>query len=232
MARKNPNLLKSAAKKAKKSWTAVGMDMSMTSIAATAISFDATLNKMTDVAWGEIRWTPEDDYFKRLGAAAKCHDLLLDVLSSLWSYDYSRVCIAVEEPIPLGMVNRKGPNQMRGDYIKQQCEIAGAAKGGLVRFGFPNIYEINNATWKATLRREGVEIRKMPEGKFDVKEWAISALGLPDLPDLVKGKNGGKIPRPESGFGANAKPVQPSDVYDAAAVMAWMQDEIISGRAL
>ena len=68
----------------------------------------------------------------------------------------------------------------------------------------------------------------MPEGKWDVKDWAIGAYGLPDLPDLVSGKNGGKIPRPETGFGAKAKAVQPNDIYDAAAVMAYMQDHVQS----
>lgn len=220
-------MLKSAAQDLKKSWVAVGMDMSMTSIAAAGIGWDAVLGKMTDVRWGEIRWTPDDDYFMRLGQAAKCYDLVLDVIPSMWAVPHERVCICVEEPFPLGMVARK---TFTGSWIKQQSEVAGAAKGGLVRYGFPNIYEINNAQWKATLRREGIVIRKMPEGKWDVKDWAIAALGIPDLPDLVSGKEGGKIPRPESGWGAKAKAVQPSDVYDAAACLAWMQDEILSGR--
>jgi hypothetical protein len=227
MARKSPYMLKSAAKGLKDSWVAVGMDMSFTSIAATAIGWDAVLDKMTDVKWGEIRWTPEDDYFTRLGQAAKVHELVTDVIPGLWTIEPNRVCICVEEPFPLGMVARK---TFTGSWIKQQCEVAGAAKGALVRYGWPNIYEINNAQWKATLRREGITIRKMPEGKWDVKTWAMAALGIPDMPDLVAGKEGGKIPRPESGWGAKAKAVQPSDVYDAAACMAWMQDEILSGR--
>lgn len=210
-----------------KGWTAVGMDMSMTSIAVTAVSWDAVLKKMSDVAYGEIRWTPEHDYFTRILEAAKCHRLLVDVLLQTWGMDYERVAIAVEEPFPLGMVAR---HTFQASWIKQQSEVAGAAKGSLLRYGFKNIYEINNSQWKATLRREGITIRKMPDGKWDVKEWAIAALGLPDIPDLVKSKSGMLIVRPEHGFGAKAKPAQPSDIYDAAAVMAWMQDEILSGR--
>jgi len=220
-------MLKSAAKDLRKSWVAIGMDMSMTSIAAAAIGWDGALGAMTDVRWGEIRWTPEHDYFTRLGQAANVHSLILDVIPSLWAVAPERVCICIEEPFPMGMMTRK---TFTGSWIKQQCEVAGAAKGAIVRYGWPNIYEINNAQWKATLRREGVTIRKMPEGKWDVKEWACQALGLPDLPDLVRGKEGGKIPRPESGRGANAKAVQPSDVYDAAACLAWMMDEIQEGR--
>lgn len=229
MARKSPHMLKSKQKAVRESWTAVGMDTSMTSIAVTAVAFDAVLGKTTDVAWGEIRWLPDVDYFTRLGQAAKAHDLLLDVMSGIWVTHFDRVAIAVEEPFPLGMVARA---QFKGSWIKQQCEIAGAAKGSLVRFGFPNIYEINNAQWKKALRDEGQAIRAMPEGKWDVKDWAIQALGIPDLPDLVKSKSGAKVPRPESGFGAKAKAVQPSDVYDAAACMAWMQNEIVSGRTI
>ena len=225
MARKSPQMLKSY--QGTKGWTAVGMDTSMTSIAVTAVSWDSTLKKMSNVAHGEIRWMPGDGYFKRLEQAAKCHNLLVDILLQTWGMDYDRVCIAVEEPFPMGMVTRK---TFQASWIKQQSEIAGAAKGSLLRYGFKNIYEINNAQWKATLRREGIDIRKMPDGKFDVKDWAIAALGLPELPDLVRAKNGGLIPRPDSGFGAKAKPAQPSDIYDAAAVMAWMQDEILSGR--
>jgi hypothetical protein len=220
-------MLKSATRTRDKSWVAVGMDMSLTSIAVATIGYDAVLDKMSDVRWGEIRWTPDDDYFKRLGQATKSHELVIDTMPHLWSVPFERICICVEEPFPLGMVSRKA---FTGSWIKQQSEVAGAAKGGLVRFGFPNIYEINNAQWKATLRREGITIRKMPDGKWDVKDWAIQALGIPDLPDLVKGKTGAKISRPDAGFGANAKAIQPSDVYDAAACLAWMQDEILSGR--
>lgn len=226
MARKAPHMLKSYQRA--KGWTAVGGDMSMTSIAFTAVSYDAVLKRVSDVAYGSIRWMPEDLWFNRLEQAARCDKLLRDVLLEVWGMDYSRVAIAVEEPFPLGMVTR---TKFQGSWIKQQCEIAGAAKGALLRFGFPNIREINNAQWKATLRREGVTIRKMNEGgKWDVKDWAMSAYGLPDLPDLVANREGAKIPRPESGYGAKAKPVQPDDIYDAAACMAWMQDEIQSGR--
>ena len=222
-------MLKSSQAKLRKSWAAVGLDTSMTSIACTAIGYDGVLDKMTDVRWGEIRWTPDDDYFMRLGQAAKCRDLVLDTIHNLWAYKFDQVFIAVEEPFPLGMA-KSGRVKFESGWIKQQCEVAGAAKGDLVKFGFKNIYEINNQQWKATLRREGVSIRKMPDGKWDVKDWATQALGMPDLPDLVKSKTGAKIVRPESGFGAKAKAVQPSDVYDAAACMAWMMDEILSGR--
>ena len=227
MARKSPAILKSH-RRDFKGWTAVGMDAAVTSVSFTAMSWDVTLRKMSDVAYGEVRWMPEDDWWTRMEQAAKLAPRVLkDILLQTWGMDYSRVAIAVEEPFPMGMVSR---GKFQSEWLKQQCEIAGAAKGGLLAAGFRQLHEINNAMWKKTLRNEGVTIAKMPEGKFDVKAWAIAALGLPDLPDLVASREGAKIPRPESGYGARAKAIQPNDIYDAAACMAWMQDEIQSGK--
>lgn len=222
MARKKAHMLPSFQRKlARESWACLGFDTSMTSIAGVGIAFDAKLDKIIGPFYSSIRWTPEDDYFKRLADAARGHTVAQDILKHMWVVDLDRVFIGIEEPFPLGMVKRK---TTESSWIKQQSEVAGAFKGGLARYGYVNMYEINNAQWKATLRKDGATIRKMPDGKWDVKEWAIAAFGLPDLPDLVKGKTGGKVPRPESGFGANAKAVQPNDIYDAAAVCAWMQD--------
>ena len=224
MARKKAHMLPSYQRKlAQKSWAALGFDTSVTSIAGVGIGFDAKLDKVVGPFYADIRWTPEDDYFKRLAEAARGEHLLQDILKHMWVIDLDRVFIGIEEPFPLGMFKRK---KFEASWVKQQAEVAGAFKGALARYGYVNIYEINNASWKKTLRQDGATIRAMPEGKWDVKEWAINAFGLPDLPDLVKGKHGGKVPRPESGFGANAKAVQPNDIYDAAAVCAWMQDEM------
>ena len=205
------------------SWAVVGIDTSMSSVALTAIGFDALVEELTKVKWDVTRWAPEYDYFDRIGYASKIHENVLNVLPIGLNLD--RVFIFQEEPVPLGMM-RAGRATFESGWVKQQCEISGAVLGSLVRWGYKNIWQINNQQWKKVLRTEGVTIRKMPEGKWDIKDWAIQAYGLPDLPDLVKSKTGGKIPRPESGFGARAKPVQPDDVYDAAACMAFGCDFI------
>jgi hypothetical protein len=202
-----------------RSWAALGVDTSMTACSVVGIGFDNRLGKMVGPEYAEIRWTPEDDYFKRLAEAAKGHELILDEIGKLWVINSEKVHIAIEEPWYFGATKKS-----QSAWLKQQAEIAGAFKGGLARYGFLNIYEINNSQWRAVLRRDGVTIAKGPEGKWDVKAWAIKAFGLPDLPDLVKSKSGAKIVRPESGYGANAKPVQPNDIYDAAACCAWMSD--------
>lgn len=206
-----------------KSWVALGWDTSMTSVACVGTGYDCVLDKMVGPAFAEIRWMPEDDYFPRLGQASKAHDVALQVIGELGiPIPNTRVFQAFEEPVPYGMIKKAG---MSG-WIKQQCEVAGAVKGSLFRYGFLNMSEINNSQWRKVLRAEGVVLPKGPAAKWEVKKWAIQAFGLPDLPDLVKSKSGAKIPRPESGYGAKAKPVQPNDVYDAAAVCAWQCDNL------
>lgn len=221
---------------ATKSCAAVGLDTSMTAVTAVCLGYDAKTDKIVGPTWGEVRWTPEVDYFVRLGQAAKTHDLVLDLLRELWVVDPSRVWVAMEEPFPMGMLGGRSAN-FQASYAKQQAEVSGAVKGSLVRYGFPNLIEINNSQWKKTLRQEGVEFAAVPRGssqsakakiqlanKMRVKEWAVGSLGMPELPDLVKSRSGAKILRPESGFGANAQAVQAHDAYDAAAVMAWCWD--------
>lgn len=217
-----------------RSWAAVGVDSSMSSIAAVAVGFDAKLDKRVGPFHEEIRWQPDTDYFQRLGDASRGHRLIQDLLKRMWVLDPSRVWICFEEPFFFGAAKANV-----GSYMKQQAEVAGALKGGLVAFGYTNLVEINNSQWYAVLRRDGVEFEKAPKGatsgeraaiklanKFRVREWAIQAFGMPELPDLVASKTGAKILRPSSGYGANAKAVQPHDCYDAAGVLAWLLDDL------
>ena len=208
-----------------RSWAAVGVDTSMTACSVVGVGYDGLLDKMVGPSWAETRWLPGDDYFKRLAEAAHGEALIHDVLAKLWVIDPAKVYIALEEPWYFGAV-KAGVS----GWLKQQAEIAGAFKGSLARWGYMNMYEINNAQWKKVLRGEGVPIlpqnKKDPDLKWKVKEWAIQAFGLPEFPDLVKSKSGMKIPRPEEGYGAKAKAVQPNDIYDAAACCAWMCDEL------
>lgn len=242
-----PGREKAAQRAVEASWAAVGIDTSMTACSAVAMGFDAKTKKMVGPTYAEIRWTPDDDYFKRLGQAAKGHELVLDVLRPLWVIDPEKTFIAIEEPFPLGMIGRAvaGKGTWQGSFIKQQSEVSGAFKGSLVRYGYLNIYEINNAQWHATIRKDGIEFEVIRRAwtkqekdaakyrnKFLIKTWAVKAFGLPELPDLVASKSGAKVPRPAEGYGAKAKAVQPNDIYDAAACCAWMQDEIENGRVL
>lgn len=203
------------------SWMALGVDTSMTSLAVVGIGFDGILKKRVGPFYAETRWMPDDDYFKRLADAAHSPNLISVVTAKVHSIKLERTFIAIEEPFFYGAVKKQ-----QSSFVKQQAEVCGSFKGGLARWGYVNMFEINNSQWRAAVRRDGQTIRKGPEGKWDVKAWAINSFGLPDLPDLVKSKSGAKIPRPESGYGAKAKAVQPNDIYDAAACCAWMVDEL------
>lgn len=206
------------------SWAAVGIDTSMSSIAVVGIGYDATLKKMSKVMHATARWN-EEHFYKRLYASSMAHQLVLDVLSDMWVVDLEDVHIAIEEPVPIGMIRR-----MQSNSIIQQCQINGAVQGSLIRYGFFDIAQINNLTWKKVLRQDGVDLSDKNTMKWAVKQWAIDTYGLPDLPDLVQGAHG-KTPRPESGRGANAKPIQPDDIYDACAIMEWMRLDL-EGRKL
>lgn len=234
MARKSVSLLPSNRKRSEQSWAALGADTSMSSIVVCGIGYDAVLDKMTEVSFAEVRWTADDDYFKRLGDAARADKLIHQVVSRFYVLEPRQIFIALEEPYYYSASRNRDSK-----WLKQMAEVSGAFKGGLVRGGYHEIHEINNSQWKAVLRKEGVEFikggrelsaREKKEvalaNKFIVKDWVIAAYGLPDLPDLVKSKTGGKIPRPDAGYGAKAKPEQPNDVYDAAACMAFMQDHL------
>ena len=220
------------------SYAVVGIDSSLSAVSAVALGYDAKTNK-TSVEHGEIRWSPETDYFERMKLAAGSHDLVLDLLRRLWAIDLDRVFVAMEEPFPFGMLGGKSAN-FQASYAKQLAEISGAVKGSLARWGFVNMKEVNNASWHKDLRQDGVEFLTIPRGtrgaaktaiqlanKFKIKEWAIERYGLPEFPDLVASKSGAKIPRPESGYGAKAKAVQADDRYDACAVMHHYHMELV-----
>jgi hypothetical protein len=194
----------------------------MTSVSVCGIVYDAALGKRHPAQIASVRWAGEH-YYGRIKGANKASQLVHEVCCSLPLLELDQIYIGIEEPFYLGAVKRAiRYQQSSSGWIKQQAEIAGAVKGSLVGAGFENLHEANNRSWKACIHHSvGIQMTD----KWLVKEWAIAAFDLPDLPDLVQGKNG-KIPRPENGRGANAKAVQPDDVYDAAGVMAWMLKEM------
>lgn len=223
-------------------WMVCGFDTSLSSIACAAIAYDAVLNKYKGPVFRTVRWnTPEHDYFDRIKSAAKSHVLVIDLQQLLnVSMETDEIFIAQEEPWPMGMTVGK-----TSGFLKQQAEISGAFLGGLVRYGYTNVAQINNTRWRQLIANDlGITIHhskwKSPElalrfncrpddsGKFRSKEWALDHWRqenmelavfpgeIPDFPDIIERK-AGKVPRPE---GSTAKAVQPEDAYDAFAV-AW-----------
>jgi hypothetical protein len=220
----------------KRGWAVMGFDVSMSSIAGAAIGYDETLKKFAGPNFIYLRWEKDDDYFSRLKEACNSQLLvegLLQELGLILSMD--EVFIAQEEPWPLGMIRGGLSN-----FLKQQAEISGAFLGGLVRWGYTNVSQMNSIRWRQMVAADlGITTHhskwRSPElaarfnckpadsGKFRAKQWALNPgyafMGafeneIPDWPDIISSKDG-KKPRPE---GSKAKGVQPDDRYDALAV--------------
>lgn len=199
-------------------WIAVGVDVSMSSIAVAAMGWDATLKQMRGPSTHTLRWPSSYPYLDRLREAARPANLIDEALSGLgfWTQSRDDIYVAVEEPWPMGLIKRAA-----SQYVKQQAQVSGALLGGLMRDGFTNLWEINYQTWLNVIRAEtGLTMPSNKETKWKVKEWAIEAFGVPDLPDLIQHGKLGKIPRPE---GSKAKAVQPEDIYDALGIMEYMR---------
>lgn len=207
------------------SWAVIGVDTSLTAVSVVVHGYDS-ITDSTKTFFDEIRWMPEVDWFERLRAASKTDALVNSLVVKTWTRNPKRTYVGVEESWPTGMVNMG-----QSGHLRQQAEVQGVVKASLYSGGYSEIREVNNSSWRKTLRESGVPFEPIPRGTVErekkriklankalIKTEMMAFFDLPDLPDLVKAKNGSKIPRPESGFGAKAAAVQPSDVYDAAAV--------------
>lgn len=201
------------------SWLCIGFDVSYSCIAGAAVMYDGLLDRMRGPSTVTQRWTSGEHYFERCAVAARAENLVLDLMSGTGAVilNIDDVFIAIEEPWPMGMAKK-----MKSDWLKQQAQFQGVLLGSLLRHGYRNIYEVNNITWKKPIADEmGISLRS-PKFKWVVKEWAIGAYGVEDLPDLINSSHG-KIPKPEK---SRAKPVQPDDIYDALGVMEYMRGQI------
>jgi hypothetical protein len=206
-------------------WMVVGFDISMVSISGAAMMYDGLLDKIRGPAVVNERWDRNVHYFDRLRVASRPENFVHSLMSGLHGavVDLDQTFIAVEEPWPLGIVRKA-----ESGWLKQQAQIQGTFIGGLVRYGFDNIYEVNSQSWKKVVADElGVKVQPSKEFKWTVKQWAIDTYGLEDLPDLINNTKLGMIPKPAT---SRAKPVQPEDVYDAMGLCAWMEKTYLEGR--
>ena len=217
----------------------VGFDLSLSSIAAAAIAYDAVLKKYKGPVFFMQRWSKEDHYFDRLKFVAKGQDVIFALMGELklGNMPLNKIYIAQEEPFPThGQFMQRG----NSNSLKQQAEMSGAFLGGMLRYGYENISQIGNHTWRQVVAHDlGITIhhskwkdpalcdvfncRPADTGKFRAKQWALTEEcspfpvdKIPDWPDIIESSKLGKIPRPE---GSVAKAVQPDDRYDALAIM-------------
>lgn len=219
----------------KAKWVCIGGDISMSSISLGGIA--CTSDGKIRVAAHAVRWQKGTDYFDRMKDAARAHDIVDGLMEGLQvMVEPEDVYFALEEAVSFGHLQRGASNSM-----KQQVQISGAFIGGLLKWGYPNIYEIQANKWRklvaddlATLPEfEGMTIHHTkwnPDkkiGKFRAKQWIERFHPKWDghWADLITDSKLGLIPRPE---GRNAQAAQSDDRYEALAMAAVMRKELKS----
>jgi hypothetical protein len=239
--------------KPSKGFGVFGFDISTSSIAGAALGWDAILNKWKGPAFLMRRFGPDDDYFSRLDIVANAHDLIHDLTADLGILlNMDEIWIAQEEPFPAaGSFMKRGIS----NNLKQQAEMSGAFLGGLVRYGYRNIFQIGNHQWRQVvahgltdLGTHGeitihhskwrnaelalqVNCKPADSGKFRAWQWAHEVFE----PWIVQ-QGGNPVPEfthmIQSSKGkipkpekSKAKVFQPDDRYDALAIMDWMRAE-------
>lgn len=232
-----------AAKKKKKSpgysrvqWVCIGGDVGMSAISLGGI---AKLSKSDGggIRAGAVtrRWTKDEDYFNRMKQAASAHEIVQDLFSEMkLLVNLDQVFFAVEEAVPLGALQggtRGRPQGSTGAYMKQQIQISGAFLGGLFRWGWKNVYEIQANQWRQVVAADlGITIHHSkwnPDkkiGKFRAKQWIEQFHPEWDghWPDMIRSNKLGLISQPET---SKAQPVQSDDRYEALAMAQWMREE-------
>ena len=215
----------------------IGVDLSLHTLALAGLGWDEILNRHVGPEFQVVRWNKNDHYFARLKALANANHFILALLTKMkMLVNLDQIYIAQEEPWPFGMAGRgKGQSQT----LKQQAEISGAFLGGLLKYGYTNIYQIHNTWWRKIVADDlGITTHHSKwgrglEGKMRPKEWALGYWNatdayeiwddVPEWPDLIADqKNGGRKPMPEN---SRARPLQPDDRYDALAMSLWMMRE-------
>jgi len=210
-------------KERKPTLVVVGVDCSMSSIAACASMWDGTLQKNRGPTWNIKRWKKDDPYWNRMKYAAKAHDFILDTVSQMKGaiFDLNEIFIGIEEPWGFGEISSG-----RHGFLKQQAQIQGAFFGGLIRWGYPNIFEVSIPAWQGMVAADFDMKRSKKDGwdKWIVKQWVKEVYAdVPDWPDLIYDSKIGLKPKPKTSV---AKAKQPDDRYDATAIHDWTYEYV------
>ena len=203
---------------AEKSWAVVGIDASVTSISGAMLVYDSLLDQLRGPGVFSVRWERGVHFLDRLAQAVKAADFIHSLQATVgpMSIPADNIWIGVEEAWPAGIVRRA-----ESAWLRQQAEVCGAFRGGLVRYGYSRVYDVNAQSWRAHVAHDcGMKLNK-DFTKWTVKEWAIFSYGIEDRPDLIDHSTRGLIPKPDN---SKAKPRQPDDIYDAVGIMDWMND--------
>jgi hypothetical protein len=226
----------------------IGGDISLTSISLGGLS--TTTDGKLRVGAISRRWTRDVDYFVRLKEAAMAHELVLDLLAELKVLaEMTEISFAIEEAVPIGMLQRSSKGQKQGAagaWMKQQIQISGAFLGGLVRWGYNDIAEIQSNQWRSMVAHDlGItthaskwnsdEFLALPDGfhaspknvgKFRARQWVVQFHPKWDgkWPDIISSKDG-QVPRPST---SKAAGIQSDDRYEALAMAEWLRRDVKS----
>lgn len=229
-------------------WVAVGIDVSFSSISVAGMA-RLQNGKVRRARALTVRWERSTDYYTRMIGAAKGHEILFDVFKRLKVMpELDQVHIAIEEAVSIGQLQRMGKLAGAGQVTKQQLQISGALMGGLLRWGWQNIYEIQAQQWQKIVADDleisthyskwgNVEYLSLPThfppvakksvGKYRAWQWVEQFHPKWDgkWPDMIGHSKRGLIHRPEK---SHAQGVQSDDRYEALGIMEWMRRELKS----
>lgn len=202
---------------------AIGVDISLYSI---SVAGGAALpDGKFRVGTYKLAWEKDDDYLLRMKQAAKAHDVFHNLFENMKiECDLHQVFVAVEEAVSFGHIQRHA-----GQTIKQQIQMSGAFIGGVLRYGWPHLYEIQANQWRKMVADDlGITIHHTkwnPDkhiGKYRAQQWVEKFHPKWDghWPDMIRTTKRGLIPRPES---SKAKGEQSDDRYEALAIMEFMR---------
>jgi len=207
-------------------WVCVGIDSSYYSISIGGIA--KTKDGKIRAAAVAKRWTKDDHYFKRLEDAAMVHHLMMELFQIMKvEPQLDEVFIVHEEPAAISHI-QKGASGV----VKQQIEIGGAMLGGLLRWGWKEIWQIPATKWQAVIAKDlGITAHHSKwnptkkEGKFRAKEWVEKFHPKWDghWPDIIRHSKLGMIPRPDT---SKARGEQSDDRYEALAIAYFMRMEL------
>lgn len=197
-------------KSKKGSIIAIGFDLSLSSIAGCAKAKDTTLDKTLGPVWSSTRWTKEVSHFEKLKILSGAHEFIFDLENQLASMIRSLddIHIGVEE-LPARVMN--------SSRYREQAELFGAFVGGLLKFGYKNIYPVNVKQWQAMVANDLDMKANKDFTKFHIAEWVEEVYDVAWTPLIRTAK--GLIAKPES---SNAKAEQPDDRVDATGIMEWV----------
>jgi hypothetical protein len=198
-------------------------------MAGSAFAWDATLKKYKGPVELITRWSSETNWYDRLSEAAYGPMFLLELLGEFkLPIPLEYTFIAIEEPWAYGHAK----NQHQSGWLKQQAQIQGALLSSLLRYGYREVNEINNQSWRGIVADYlGITTHyskwgKGSVGKVRARQWAEAKWPkLEKYPDLISSSKHGLIPRPE---GSRAQAAQCDDRYAARAMAWWMRREVLA----